>query len=206
VADAFNPLTTAACAGGETPPSVAAGRVASRSDVADFPAFFHEHRDRLHRFLWRLTRNSADAEDLLQETFLTAWRKRGQFEGRGSAEGWLRRTAFRLFLNQRHKSKRRRALAEAGPAPRPDVVGPADAELADAEARSYLLRRIAEAVDGLPDEPRIAFVLFRYEGLTCAQIAEATDAPIKTVETRLRRATELLTEKVRRFREHMEGA
>jgi RNA polymerase sigma-70 factor (ECF subfamily) len=67
------------------------------------------------------------------------------------------------------------------------------------------LRRIDEAVDELPDGPRQAFVLFRFEGLTCAQIAEATDAPVKTVETRLRRATELLSAKVRKYRESLPG-
>jgi RNA polymerase sigma factor (sigma-70 family) len=206
VADGVDPLTSAACARSPVPPQVAASTASSRGDVADFPTFFHAHRDRLHRFLWRLTGNAADAEDLVQETFLTVWRKRGQFEGRGSAEGWLRRTAFRLFLNQKTKSRRRRALADAAPARRPDVVEPSDRALAEDEARAYLLERIAEAVDELPDDPRHAFVLFRYEGLTCAEIADATGAPVKTVETRLRRATELLAQKVRRFREKAEGA
>lgn len=183
----------------------ASGGASSIDGIGDFATFFHAHRDVIHRFLWRLTRNSADADDLLQETFLAVWRKRGQFAGRGSAEGWLRKTAFRLYLNQRTKSRRRAALDDAHGAPTTGFVAAADGAVDDREAAAFLLRRIHEALDELPDEPREAFVLFRFEGLTCAQIAETTDAPVKTVETRLRRATELLTAKVRRYRENLPG-
>ena len=64
----------------------------------------------------------------------------------------------------------------------------------------------AEAVDGLPDGPREAFVLFRFECMTCAEIAATTDAPVKTVETRLRRATELLAARVGKYRKDLPGA
>jgi RNA polymerase sigma-70 factor (ECF subfamily) len=133
------------------------------------------------------------------------WRKRGQFAGRGSVEGWLRKTAFRLYLNQRKKSLRRAALDDARGASADGAVPAADRDVDDREAAAFLLRRIHEAVDELPDGPREAFVLFRFEGLTCVEIAEATEAPVKTVETRLRRATELLAAKVRRYRENLPG-
>ncbi len=172
----------------------------------DFASFFHAHRDAIHRLLHRLTRNAADADDLLQETFLTAWKKRGQFDGRGSAEGWLRRTAFRLYLNQRTKSKRRTSLADARSLAKDGSVPAGEHAVDDREATSFLLSRIAEALDDLPDEPREAFVLFRFEGMTCAQIAETTGVPAKTVETRLRRATELLAQSVAKYRDHLPGS
>lgn len=187
-------------------PLAAAADAAPLPGAGDFSAFFHAHRDAIHRLLHRLTRNAADADDLLQETFLTAWRKRGQFDGRGSAEGWLRRTAFRLYLNQREKSKRRSSLADARSLARDGCVPPAEDAVDDREAASFLLRRIEEAVGELPDEPRVAFVLFRFEGMTCAEIAETTDVPAKTVETRLRRATELLAQKVAKYRDHLPGS
>jgi RNA polymerase sigma-70 factor (ECF subfamily) len=205
VADAGHPLSSSAAGLGSSkgPLAAAAAASSSRPGPGEFESFFTTHRDAIHRFLHRLTRNAADADDLLQETFLTAWRKRDQFDGRGSAEGWLRRTAFRLWLNQRTKGKRRTALADGRSLARPESVAPNQREVDDAESRSFLLRRIEAAVDDLPDGPREAFVLFRFEGLTCAQIAEATDAPVKTVETRLRRAAELLSEKVRKYRDEL---
>jgi RNA polymerase sigma-70 factor (ECF subfamily) len=207
VADGNAPLTSAAsCPGADGPvPLRAKGGAAQPAGPGDFSAFFDTYRDPIHRFLWRLTRNAADADDLLQETFLTAWRKRAQFDGRGSAEGWLRKTAFRLYLNQRTKSVRRADLAESHAPAREGSVPPAERAVDDREATDFLLRRVAEAVDGLPDGPREAFVLFRYEGMSCAAIADATDTPMKTVETRLRRATELLAHQLARYRNDLPG-
>lgn len=207
MADGNAPLTSAAsCPGTPGPvPLRGTGGSARSAGPGDFPAFFETHRDAIHRFLWRLTHNPADADDLLQETFLTAWRKRGQFDGRGSAEGWLRRTAFRLYLNQREKAVRRADLADTNVHPRDGSVPPAERAIDDREAADFLLRRVAEAVDELPDGPREAFVLFRYEGMTCAEIAEATETPVKTVETRLRRATELLAHQLARYRDQFPG-
>ena len=201
------PLTSAAIghdAAGDTPRGATAAACPA-TPLGDFSAFFHAHRDATHRFLWRLTRNAADADDLLQETFLVVWRKRGQFAGRGSVEGWLRRTAFRLYLNQLAKSRRRAAHDDARGAPVAVVAPAADAAVDERDAKAFLLARIEEAVDELPDEPRAAFVLFRFEGMTCAQIAEATDTPVKTVETRVKRATELLAAKVKQYRENWPG-
>ena len=178
----------------------------ARDGIGDFTEFFGAHHDAIHRFLWRLTRNAADADDLLQETFLVAWRKRDQFEARGTAAGWLRRTAFRVYLNQRHKTQRRAGLADERTLARPGSVPPEQRLVDDRESAAFLLARVEAAVEELPDEPREAFVLFRYEGLTCAEIAEATEAPVKTVETRLRRATQLLSERLHRFRDELPGS
>jgi RNA polymerase sigma factor (sigma-70 family) len=169
------------------------------SEGDGFDALFHTHRESVFRFLWRLSRNAADAEDLLQETFLVVWRKRGQFEGRGSVEGWLRRTAFRLYLNEREKRKRRADLDARRPVPSASSA-PADRDVAERDAAAFMAARVDEALAALPDDPREAFVLFRWEGMTCAQIGELLGVPAKTVETRVRRATELLHEKLSRYR------
>jgi RNA polymerase sigma-70 factor (ECF subfamily) len=166
----------------------------------EFRALFLEQRAPLFRFLLRLTRNASDAEDLLQETFLTVWRKRELFEGRGSAAGFLRRTAYRLFLNHNELWTRRAAHE---PPERdehePDTSAP-DAERA--ETVGFLVQRVRAALDELPEPARTAFVLFRYEGLSCAEVAETQGAPLKTVETRIARATQLLAEKLRAYRHH----
>lgn len=166
----------------------------------EFRALFLEQRDPLFRFLLRLTRNPSDAEDLLQETFLMVWRKRALFEGRGSAAGFLRRTAYRLFLNQNQVATRRADLA---PVLENGHAEPSSAHERD-ETVEFLVRRVRAALDELPEPTRTAFVLFRYEGLSCAEVAELQSAPQKTVETRIARATELLAEKLRPYRDHAE--
>ena len=173
----------------------------------EFRALFLEQRDPLFRFLLRLTRDPSDAEDLLQATFLTVWRKRALYEGRGSAAGFLRRTAYRLFLNQVQVRTRRgegagRRMASGDLVPEA-VVDPAATRERD-ETLAFLVQRVRAALDELPEPARTAFILFRYEGFSCAEVAELQSAPLKTVETRIARATQLLAEKLRPFRGHVE--
>jgi RNA polymerase sigma-70 factor (ECF subfamily) len=163
--------------------------------LPEFRALFEAERDRLMRFLHHLTGNASDAEDLVQETFIAVWRKRDQFEGRGSAAGYLRRTAFHLFLNARQKQDRREALA---PTSHEEPACSPVADIDDREARDVLVARVRSAVDALPDGAREAFILFRFEGHSCAEIAEITGTPKKTVESRLARAVQILSERLKR--------
>jgi RNA polymerase sigma-70 factor (ECF subfamily) len=163
---------------------------------------FDDQRDPLFRFLYRLCGNPSDAEDLLQETFLTVWRKRDQFQGRGAAAGYLRRTAYRLFLNVREKRERRAGLLSLVDS-EPRLSPSAASESERVETRAFLARQVRDAIEALPEPMREAFVLFRYEGLTCVQIAEVLDAPVKTVESRVRRATLALSEKLRAYAKHV---
>lgn len=171
-------------------------------DLAAFRALFHEQRDAVFRCLHRLTRNASDAEDLLQETFLTVWRKRASFDGRGISPPYLRQIAFNLYLSSRERTVHRVASNAdveelIGDAAADDQAGERGEELA------FLARRIRQAIDELPPQARDAFILFRYEGLTCAEVALVTQAPLKTVETRLARATELLARKLEPYRHHL---
>jgi RNA polymerase sigma-70 factor (ECF subfamily) len=175
---------------------------ATAVQVLDRPAFrqlFQSQRERIFRLLFRLTGDAAQAEDLLQDTFLAVWRKRAQFEGRGAPEGYLRRTAVRLFLNHRETRSRRAARPPESAVER-EVRAP-DECVERAESLAFLAERVREALERLPEAARQTFVLHRYEGWTCAEIAAATGIPVKTVETRLRRATLLLAERLSAYRD-----
>lgn len=170
-------------------------------DHQAFRALFEAQRERIFRFLYRLTGHRSDAEDLLQEAFLTVWRKRELYDGRGSAEGFLRQTAYRTFLNHREKNVRRRRLEP--PAEPPPVAAPAIDAVDRRDAMQFLVDRVHEALDALPPDARDTFVMFRFENLTCREIAETTGTNVKTVETRLRRATLALAERLEPFRHHL---
>ena len=165
----------------------------------EFQALFVSERDRLFRMLMRLTGNAQDAEDLLQEAFLTTWRKRELFEGRGAPEGFLRTTCLRLFLNARTRSNRRPASSAADSDELP--CPPRARGLEAAEAREFLMARVREELEQLSPEAREAFLLFRFEGLSCGEIAERIGVPKKTVQTRLRRATLAVAARLEPFRE-----
>lgn len=166
----------------------------------DFAPLFEDCRERLLRFAVRLTRDKAEAEDLVQESMLAAWRKRNLYAGRGSFAGFLRRTALHLFLNERARQQRRNGLSVEGLAPLRLVSEQAPDDLARRDALEYFVARTGEALQALPAEQREAFVLFRFEGLTCAQIGERLGAPAKTIETRVRRATLALADSLREHR------
>jgi RNA polymerase sigma-70 factor (ECF subfamily) len=176
--------------------------MAEAKERTEFRRVFEAHRESVFRLLWRLTGNPHDAEDLTQETFVTHWRKRDRYRGDGSLEGYLRKIAFRRYLNSRSRLSARHppvSLEEA----RLEADGRTEEVVEDADAKRYFLGRVREALDALPDRVREAFVLFRFEGLTVAAVADTTGAPVKTVESRLKRATELLSARLRKHRDQI---
>jgi len=131
---------------------------------------------------------------------VTYWRKRDQFRGDGSLGGYLRRIAYRTFLNSRSRlAARHPPLSLDGAKIEPTTEG-AEAAVAAADEQSFLLDRVRDALASLPSAAREAFVLFRFEGLTVAEVSSTMAAPVKTTESRLRRATELLAARLRKHR------
>lgn len=191
-------------------------------DPTQFRALFEAERDHVHRFLQRLCGNAADADDLTQETFLVAWRHRGAFADRGSVVGWILKAAFRTYLDAQRKRARRQSLDQRlatgsaagalfltrpdGGAAFPRALTGAVESAERSDARAFVLDRVRAAVAALPEGPRVAFVLFRLEGLSVGEIAALTDAPLKTVETRIRRATQLLAEQLGALHQHLPTA
>jgi RNA polymerase sigma-70 factor (ECF subfamily) len=166
-----------------------------------FREIFADSREAVHRFAWRLTGHAQDAEDLTQETFVTFWRKRDQYRGEGSLIGYLRRIAFRAYLNRRERLSVRRPPGPLDAVAEPSA--PADPIAERRDLRRFLRGKIEEALLGLADGVRETFLLFRYEGLKIAEVAEITGAPVKTVESRLKRAHEAVAAKLRPYRDQL---
>jgi RNA polymerase sigma-70 factor, ECF subfamily len=158
-------------------------------------ADLEDHRRQVYASLLRLTRNHGEAEDLAQDALLACWRKRDVYEGRGSFVGFVQRTAFRLWLNQRKKQGRRDRLLELD-ASADSAVAAAAEQLTRTSSVNAFLDHLRQALEDLSAEQRDAFILFRLEGLTCAEIAMRTGDPVKTIETRVRRATLALAERL----------
>jgi RNA polymerase sigma-70 factor (ECF subfamily) len=155
----------------------------------------------LHRFLARMTGNTEDAEDLTQETFVTYWRKQAQFRGEGSLTGYLRRIAYRAFLNSRSRIAARRPPVSL---PATLVSSESTGELVDGrDTRTFCRKKVDEALASLPDVAREAFLMFRFEGLSVAEVADTVGAPVRTVESRLRRAMQHLRERLHKYRDQL---
>ena len=163
------------------------------TDVHWLERAYDDHRRELHVHCYRLAGNVADADDILQETYLRAWKARHSFEQRASARTWLYRIATNVFLDTRKAAKRRTVptgdifewSTEIGPYP--DALLDDDPQAGLAANETVELALIA-ALMYLPGRQRTAFVLRDVNGWTPGEIAEALDIPTTTVNSLLQRA------------------
>jgi RNA polymerase sigma-70 factor, ECF subfamily len=146
----------------------------------------------------RLTRNPAEAEDLVQDTFVKAMRARHQFETGTNMRAWLLRILTNTFINRYRRGGLEKSVLE-GPDADPLAdgwIGSATmSAMRDPESvalRPMLEREIREALDELPDEFRLAVLLADVEELSYREIADIMGCPIGTVMSRLHRGRRLL--------------
>lgn len=149
-------------------------------DPALFDELFAEHGESLYRTCRRLCGNSADAEDLVAETFLAAFEGRHRFDGRSSLKRWLFRIAVNKWRDYRKKSHHKdRPLTDEMTAF--DTQGISDIAL-------------EQALLALPEGHRAAFVLVRAEGFLYREAAEILGVPQGSVQARVSQAAKRLRE------------
>jgi RNA polymerase sigma-70 factor (ECF subfamily) len=140
----------------------------------------------------RLTRRRADAEDLVQETLFRAVRSLRTFERGTRFNAWIFRILRNAYINRgKHEAGAPVAvdMTESGAAaPSPVVPELRDVEELDRIADEHFDERVKAAVDRLPEPYRVAMVLFALGGLSYQEVADAIEAPIGTVMSRLHRA------------------
>ncbi len=146
----------------------------------------------------RLTRNTADAQDLVQDTLLKAMRARDQFESGTNMRAWLLRILTNTFINRYRRGGLERSVLD-GPDADPLADGWISAStmesMRDPESqalRPMLEKEIKRILDELPEEFRLAVVLSDVEELSYKEIAEIMNCPIGTVMSRLHRGRRLL--------------
>lgn len=171
------------------------------ADEAAFGELMEKWELPVKRLLARLVQNSAEADDLAQETFVRVWQQRKKFRAGSAFRPWLFAIAVNLARNRLRWWRRRPAVSleawlEAAPEKEPsgsDFSAPARLELRE-RAES-----VRAAVAGLPAELREVLVLFEYEELSQRDIAAALGCTPKAVETRLHRAREKLRLALKRW-------
>ncbi len=156
--------------------------------------------DHLYRVAFHLTRERADAEDLVQETYLQAVSHRSQFTPGTNLKGWLAKILYNLFVNRYHRDKRMVSLdpsgADAGIAWIDSLQG-SDAGPEKEVLRSEVQNKVREALSDLPEEFRTPVVLVDIGGFSYAEVSEILSCPVGTVRSRLFRARAILASKLR---------
>lgn len=173
----------------------------ARRDQA-FEAEALPHLDAVYRFALRLTGSADQAEDLVQETFLRAYRSWDQYTPGTRAKSWLFTICRNVFLRGVERSRRHeRVVRENVPSDDSavDPVNPLWASVAGVDPegdffRSIVDEEILRAIDDLPEEFRVAVVLSDLEGLSYQEIAELSGVPVGTVKSRLFRGRRRLQE------------
>jgi RNA polymerase sigma-70 factor (ECF subfamily) len=165
-------------------------RIAGGDQVA-MQILFARHRVALYRWLLRLVRDEALAEDLLSDVFLDVWRRAASFEGRSSVSTWL----LAIARNKAVSTRRRRTDAELDEESTSNVPDRADdPEVAlQKKNRAELLR---QSIDRLSPEHREVIDLVYYHGKAVTEVAEIVGIKEATVKTRVFYARKKLAELV----------
>ena len=197
-------------AGPQPPASVSDEELVARARGKDFAAFeqlLDRYEDKIFRLAYRFVRNETEAKEILQDTFLSIWRKLDTFKGDAQFGSWLYRVAANTAL-MRLRSQRRHPeisteelpvgyLDNYGQLP---SVGENWSRRPDDELQSEELRRhIQTAVDALPELYRTVFLLRDVEGLSTEETGEILGISVPTVKTRLHRARIALRDAITQY-------
>ncbi len=177
------------------------------ADQATFAEQAMPFMSSLYAAAMRMTRNPADAEDLVQETYLRAYRGFGGFQEGTNLKAWLYRILTNTYINSYRAKKRRpeeSTLDEAEDLYLYRRLGGLEAAAASRSAEDELMDwftdgEVKEAIEALPEQFRMAVLLADVEGFAYKEIAEILDIPIGTVMSRLHRGRKALQKRLYEF-------
>jgi RNA polymerase sigma-70 factor, ECF subfamily len=161
-----------------------------RGDTAAFGQLVRLHQDRLYNVVYRLVGNAEDAQDVVQEAFLSAYQSLAGFKGDARFFTWLYRIAFNTAVSHKRKQKLVLRLEDGLPGRTlPEPVDPSDEAKPDhAIEQADEERRVQRALDRLSAEHRAVLVLKDLEGQKYEEMAEILGVPVGTIRSRLHRA------------------
>jgi len=185
-------------------------------DMRAFELLVRKYQRRVQRLVGRMVRDTDLVEDIAQETFIRAYRALGQFRGESQFYTWLYRIAVNTAKKQLLELKRNPVLTmsalesddgdETSGSERELIEQATDTETPEAVlASKEIAEAVNEAMDGLTPELRQAITLREIEGLSYDDIAQALDCPIGTVRSRIFRAREAISARIKPLLERQGG-
>jgi RNA polymerase sigma-70 factor (ECF subfamily) len=177
-----------------------------RGDQAAFEALMRRYNSRLFRVARAILKDDSDAEDALQDAYLQAYRRIGEFRGEAQLGTWLTRIVVNQALMQLRKQKRNRVVVPFRERSGPPAVDQEIEDVADkngespssAALRAEVRRMLEQRIDELPVAFRTVFVMREVEDMTVQETAACLSIPEATVRTRLFRARAMLRQSLER--------
>lgn len=165
---------------------------AGRGDAYAFEQLMAAHESKMYAVALRMCGNREDAQDCLQEAMLRVYRALAGFKGQSSFSTWVYRITMNSCLDELRRRKSRTAtsldaMLENGFAPSDEGDTPEQSSL-----RSEQRRALEKAIAGLPEDMRAAIVLRDVQGCSYDEIADALDANVGTIKSRISRGREKL--------------
>ncbi|MEZ4460258.1 MAG: sigma-70 family RNA polymerase sigma factor [bacterium] len=165
-------------------------------DLDAFDVIVREQRDTVYRVAMRFVKNDSEADDVVQDTFMNAFRKLDSFKGDAALGSWLYRIGVNTSLMRLRKKKRRsevsmEAMTVAGELPMAtfdDARSARPLRGDEAVEKNELREKIMEAVEELEPKYQNVFVLKEFEGLSLEEIGESMSLSVPAVKSRLHRA------------------
>jgi RNA polymerase sigma-70 factor (ECF subfamily) len=166
-----------------------------QGDRAAFAVVIQRHNRRLYRVARSVLRDDAEAEDIVQETYVSAFRNLGGFRGEARLSTWLTRIALNQATDRLRRKRPQVALSVIDDAENRAegslmslFTGQTAADPERAASRAEIRRLVESAIDALPTPFRTVFVLREIEGMSIEETAAELDIKPETVKTRLHRA------------------
>lgn len=174
---------------------------------AIFDGEFMPHIDSMYNFGYRLTFDEDDSKDLVQDTYLKAYRFINSFEQGTNAKAWLFRILKNSFINEYRKKSKQPTKVDYQEVETyynsDDVHYQSTSDLRAESVKDMLGDEISNALNSLAVDFRTVIILCDLEGFTYEEMAKILDIPIGTVRSRLHRARNLLKEKLQGYAQNM---
>ena len=171
-----------------------------------FETIVSRYETKVHNLAMRLTRNSEDAEEVLQDVFVTVYRKISGFEGKAKFSSWLYRITVNASFMKLRKRKQDKSVSLDDMLPHLQNKAITQRNAFGARCDSLAMNNeIKDALEGaiekLPEEYRAVFVLRDIDGLSNKEVGEILNLSIPAVKSRLHRSRLMLRKKLKRFYE-----